>query len=262
MPADRPIRNSVHRHSYYEIFIFKTGAGNHMIDLEQVGFKAPAIHIVAAGQVHKLDREAGSEGMVIMFTSEIRHPVMVDPRIRQLLRCGPSLGRSGLQHVRLNEILVLAGQIQAERNAAEDACNDVLENLLACLLLKCWRWSKAGNTEIPSDRNDLVSRFLENVDRQFHTRKQISSYAEDLAISPGHLNELVKKRLGRTASEILHERLLLEARRLLLHADLSVKEVSYALGIEDPAYFTRMFRKATGSTPGEYRDHIREKYQS
>jgi len=55
--------------------------------------------------------------------------------------------------------------------------------------------------------------------------------------------------------------LLLEAKRLLLHADLSVKEVSHALLMEDPAYFNRMFKKATGMTPVEYRTHIREKYK-
>jgi AraC-like DNA-binding protein len=60
---------------------------------------------------------------------------------------------------------------------------------------------------------------------------------------------------------VIHDRLLLEARRLLLHGEQSIKEVGYALNLQDPAYFARWFRKADGRTPAEYRQHIREKYQ-
>lgn len=232
-----------------------------MIDLVHLDLHAPAIHIVAPGQVHKLDREIGSEGFVVMFVPGIQHPVLSDPRVRSLLRPGPTIGRFELHRDHILEAAVLAEQMKAERSTMEAGCNEVLENLLAILMLKCWRWSQLKKDASLPDRNDIVAQFLEKVDREFLVKKQVGAYADDLAISAGHLNELVKKRLGRTASELLHERLLLEAKRLLLHSSLSVKEVSFELGMEDPAYFTRMFRKATGTTPGEFRDHIREKYQ-
>jgi AraC-like DNA-binding protein len=60
---------------------------------------------------------------------------------------------------------------------------------------------------------------------------------------------------------VLQDRLILEAKRLLLHSSMSLKEVGFALNMEDPAYFSRVFKKATGHTPGEYRDHVRELYK-
>ena len=150
-----------------------------------------------------------------------------------------------------------------EQETTRDEVAGVARGYLNILLLKCAHWQQAVHPlQHPhTDRVDPVMRFMDLVEREFLGKRHVSAYASDLALSPGHLNELVKKRLGKSASEVLQDRVLLEAKRLLLHADLSVKEVSHALRMDDPAYFNRMFKKATGMTPVEYRTHIREKYQ-
>ncbi|MFN9958651.1 MAG: helix-turn-helix domain-containing protein, partial [bacterium] len=87
------------------------------------------------------------------------------------------------------------------------------------------------------------------VEHGYLEARQVAHYAQRLAITGDHLNTLVRERLGRTASGVIHDRLLLEAKRLLLHGDMSIKEVGYALGMKDPAYFTRWFSKAEGVAP-------------
>ncbi len=230
-----------------------------MIDLEHVRFQAPCIHFVAPGQVHKLDRERGSAGMVIMFTSGITS--FFDGRVRQLLRPGTVPIALDPTQEQLQESMELAGQISKELALMDDGSSAILENLLTTLLLICWRWSRKEAATDLGAVLDVVGLFLEKVDKEFKEKKQVTQYAADLGLSAGHLNELVKKRAGRTASAIIQERSVLEAKRLLLHSHLSVKEVGFSLGMEDPAYFTRMFRKATGTAPQEFRQLIREKYK-
>ncbi len=263
LPAPGPVNNSVHRHAYHELFLFSTGSGTHMIDLEQLTFQAPCIHMVSPGQVHKLDRSGDVSGFVLLFSPDLDQGILSDVRVRAMLRGGGSNSVAvELDEGCLKEALTIIGLIENEQDVEAATAAIVLENLLAILLLKCLNWaSRSTKVTGPGTPDDLVTSFLEKVDEEYLEKRQVSAYAADLSISPGHLTELVRKRLGRSASEIVHERLLLEAKRLLLHADLSVKEVSFALKMEDPSYFTRMFRKATGLTPVEYREHIREKYQ-
>ena len=258
-PAAAPVRNSVHRHSYHEIFLFTSGTGRHMIDLEPVEFKAPCIHFVAPGQVHQLERSADTTGAVIMYSSELRSAHMPDAEVRSMI--GGSLTQLHLKEQEMNEAMLLFGALRNELLEKQHAAARVAELYLSILLLKICRWSVPKEKMGSGTVSDVVAQFLALVDRDFLVKKQVGNYASELAISAGHLNELVKKRTGRNASDILYERTLLEAKRLLLHSALSVKEVSFSLHMEDPAYFTRMFRKATGMTPGEYRSHIREKYQ-
>lgn len=262
LPVDGPVRNSVHRHSYHELFLFLKGTGDHMIDLDMEVLKTPCIHLVAPGQVHKLDRSADLEGYVLMFPADAHRAATDEPGVGALLRPGSAIRSIPLQQARLEEALATMRSIEHEVHNNTEGSALISRHFLAILLLKCLRWSEALRSREGRDQGlDVVARFVEKVDREFLEKKQVNTYAADLAISPGHLNELVKKRWGRSASDVIHDRLLLEAKRLLLHSPSSVKEVSFALKMEDPAYFARMFRKSTGMTPGEYREHIREKYQ-
>lgn len=81
-------------------------------------------------------------------------------------------------------------------------------------------------------------------------------YAALLHVMERRLSEATKRCTGQTASEIIHERVLLEAKRLLVHSQLSISEVAYRLSIDDPAYFSRFFKKHTGKTPGEYKRRL------
>ena len=163
----------------------------------------------------------------------------------------------------MEEAAVLAAQIRAESHRPGGPVAGVIEGYLGILLIKCHHWSERSSPDpsVQLDPNDPVRRFMQFVQQDFLTERQVGQYADRLAVSSDHLNELVKKRLGRTASSVIQDRLLLEAKRLLLHSELSVKEVGYALNMKDPAYFTRWFGKVEGTTPVAFRDLVREKYQ-
>lgn len=95
--------------------------------------------------------------------------------------------------------------------------------------------------------NDLLLEYIE-------TEQQIDFYAEQLQVSPNHLNKSVKAVTDKTAIELLNEVRLLEAQRRLKTTSLSVAEIAFKLGFDDPSYFSRFFKKRTGKTPGEFRE--------
>ena len=100
------------------------------------------------------------------------------------------------------------------------------------------------------------------VEEKFLTLHKVNDYADLLAVTPNHLNDTTKKVTGKTALELIQDRLLLEAKRLLLHTEQTAKEISYQLGYNDPSYFTRFFKAQTERTPDDFRRQIREKYHN
>ncbi len=106
----------------------------------------------------------------------------------------------------------------------------------------------------------LLKSFVAKVNECFRELHEVRKYAALLHISAGHLGEVVKAQSGRLAIRHIHERILLEARRLLFHTSRSAKEIAFTLGFRDASYFNRFFKRETGDTPTGYRSHIRKMY--
>jgi AraC-like DNA-binding protein len=260
LPMQEAVNNDVHRHDFYELFFFASGTGEHMIDLEQHTISAPCMHLVAPGQVHRLVRSADMEGLVVMFATDAQLGQGHSARATLFARAEGSC-TIPLSPSQLEEGSALVRLMEDELERTEGPVAEVVEGFLGVLLIKCAHWVQRADTPIAMENNDPVRRFLDLLETGYLEDRQVSHYAELLALSADHLNEQVKKRLGRTASSVIQDRLLLEAKRLLLHADLSIKEVGYALNLKDPAYFTRWFHKAAGVPPATYREEVREKYK-
>lgn len=261
VPCDAPVRNQVHRHDFHELFLFTKGSGTHMIDLEQYQIAVPCLHVVRPGQVHKLDRSADMEGTVVMFSgeAELGH----GNEARSELFGHSSLPQTApLSLERSQEAEILVSLMEKELSRPEGPLIGLLDGYLGNLLILCLNWvqGSAGDDTF-TDRQDTTRRFLELLEAGFLMERSVSHYAGLLAISPDHLNEKIRKRTGRTASTIIQERTLLEAKRLLLHSDLSIKEIGFALNMKDPAYFTRWFTRMVNSTPTSYRGAVRDMYK-
>jgi AraC-like DNA-binding protein len=112
----------------------------------------------------------------------------------------------------------------------------------------------------PSAEKLLFKKFQAKIDERFRDLREVSEYATQLNISAGHLSEVIKVQSGKPAIKHIHDRLVMEARRLLFHTDNSLKEISFDLGFTDASYFNRFFKRETGITPAEYRASIRKMY--
>lgn len=107
----------------------------------------------------------------------------------------------------------------------------------------------------------LLKSFQAKINEYFRELHEVGDYASLLHISAGHLSEVVKMQSGKPAIKHIHERIVLEARRLLFHTNHSLKEIAFDLGFSDASYFNRFFKRETAVTPAEYRANIRKMYQ-
>ena len=106
----------------------------------------------------------------------------------------------------------------------------------------------------------LVTQYYDLVNQYFRQLKNVGEYADKLNITASHLNETIKKSIGKTAKEIITDRLIAESKRLLYFDDISMKEIAVHLDFTEINYFNTFFKKHTGEPPMAFRNRIREKY--
>ena len=99
----------------------------------------------------------------------------------------------------------------------------------------------------------LVARYASLLERDFRSNRSVSDYAEALGVTPTHLTRVCRAACGKGAHQLLEDRLLFEARRLLAETRMPIKDVAEALGYNSPGYFTRAFQKSEGVTPSRFR---------
>ncbi|MEM6726816.1 MAG: AraC family transcriptional regulator, partial [Bacteroidota bacterium] len=99
----------------------------------------------------------------------------------------------------------------------------------------------------------MIRDFKDLLEQQYRNWHKVGNYAKEIVVTPKHLSSTIKQLTGKTAKEWIQERLTLEAKRLLLHTDLSVKEIAYELGFEEPIYLSAFFKKQAGVSPSAFR---------
>lgn len=261
--TDRP-----HRHKYYEICVFVNGAGRHEIDFVTHPIQSHSIHFLSPGQVHLISREEDYHGYLIVFARDF---YVLDAFHEDLLFQLPFFNnpnRVPILNLDLQDFLEMVEIIQLMRK--ELACgqgfnHEILRSYLHIFLLKCKRsyiQYFAERQKMMDPNYAFVQQFNTLLEQQFRKNHLVQDYAEQLAISPALLNKYVRKIMGFSASEVIIERLILQAKRYLIYTDLSNKEIAYHLNYEDPSYFSRIFKKKTGLSPSEFRRVENEKYQN
>lgn len=255
-----------HKHSYYEMCFFTEGDGEHEIDFKTYPIASPGIHFLRPGQVHLIRRGETYKGYLVVFSEEFYNlrfqniEVIPGYPLVTSLEKGPVLN---LTDELFKEFHQLIQNIERELKKTDDDSEEIIVSYLKIFFLKLrQQFSKLVTTkyEVTGDARHIVYRFNQLVDKFYHQIHQVQEYAELLGESPIILNRAIKSVTGKTASDVIIDRLILEAKRLLLFSDLSNKEVAYKLNYEDPSYFTRIFRKRTGLTPSDFKTRMNDKY--
>lgn len=257
--------DEAHRHSYYELLFFEKGKGKHMIDFDLYDISDKSIHFVSAGQVHALSRSKNTKGFVVAFSREFMFLNGTDPN---LLTDFPAFNKTADPLISLkdddcNEIESLIKNMEIVCKGDAPYKERMIGAFISILLYKCKPiFQNSTGRRMPDMISlQLFQRFKNLLEERFIELHKVNEYADLLNVSPNHLSETIKKVSGKTAGEQIQDRLILEAKRLLLHSTVSAKEIAYHLSFNDPSYFSRFFKINTGTSPEEFRKQIREKYQ-
>lgn len=243
--------SEAHRHNYFEFFCFIEGGGTHVIDFNEFTIDSMSIHIVAPGQVHQVNRELTSFGFVTLFELDALQAI---PEVEMFLfdhacRDAENGGQSYKIKTEKFEWFKSMTDRLWELNTSESSLKSLeMRTILQHLALACMEESDLETTVSSSE----YTQFRRLVHREFRKLKMVKHYAQILNVSDKSLNEMVKKHTGKSASQIIHDQIILEAKRLL-QTGMSAKETAYDLQFDDPAHFSKFFKSKTGISPSDFR---------
>jgi len=241
-----------HRHySLHQIFWIRYGGGQMTVDGQDFALSDNQLISIPVNAVHGFEFVQNTQGYVLTIPAQ---------RLRQAFENTPDL-QSRLEGVRIipatESLKFYMQEISNEHGKIIEGRPEMLLHLASLLALSLARKIKDEGQQIaaPKDRKlTQIHTFQSNVENNYKQQHKALFYAEAQNITLPHLTRLCRQVLGKPASEVIQERLLLEARRSLVYTRLPVGEIAYELGFNDPAHFSKFFKSRSGQSPSAYRD--------
>jgi len=248
-----------HRHDdFYEILFITQGTGIYTIDFQQYAIKSDTVFFLSPGQIHELELSDDIKGYIFLFTSAFYHVNKADlyklfelPFFYTLGKeTPPLLLQDTAQRTLLAEFFEKAIK-ENEQDLAEK--DDAIRAFLDLILIHCKRLYPEFLDEKMSKGKLLVKRLKQLIEEKCQENFSVKEYAELLNVTPSYLSETVKSLTGRTSSDLINDRMILEIKRMLVHSELTVSEIAFQLHFADQSYFSKYFKKLTHLTPLEFR---------
>jgi AraC family transcriptional regulator, transcriptional activator of pobA len=256
-PADR---REPHRHDYHELIWIRSGSGQHLIDGEPLPIEEGTVTIIGRGQVHVFEQGENLYGAVLRLRDELLPGDAKRLPASWMLsgRCGRSVPVPGDRADQL-EALLRALDDELKRPTGPES-SQLRGHLISVVLLWLERWYDASQEERPDpDEAEvrLLRRFVQVLERDYAKHHDAGHYAEELRVPPPALSRALTQVTGRGTKELVLDRVMSEAARLLRFTDQNVQQLAQRVGYDDPLYFSRAFKRHFGDSPMAYRDHSR-----
>ena len=246
-----------HRHAYYHVILFTKGGGTMTLDFERYEILPGRIYFMIPGQVHCWDFSEDRDGYAVNFSENIFSTFISDPGYLEqfpFLRGNPKDSVFDLKGVSKAEAEYFFNLINNEAGKKDKFSLDQICFHLVSLFISISRHeSSTLKKQMPEQNNSILFHFRKLVNRHFREKRLPKEYAAMLYITPHKLNTICTEQAGSSAGEIIRARIILESKRLLVNADLSISEIAYQLNFSDNSYFSKFFKKYTAMTPDEFR---------
>jgi AraC family transcriptional activator of pobA len=269
---DDPRRLKPHFHEFYQMYLLR-GEATVMMDFEEFEVAGVNAVFVTPGQVHTVRMSERLEGFTVSFTQAffddeapppsrlLEYPFFFPDGTAPWLPLQPDQPMD-------QEVVKLFEEMEVEYRRGLADSGEMLRATLRLLLVKMNRLARQGQdmeeaasgAAKGSRSKTLVRQFYLLLEKHFRELVRLPDYAAKLGVTPNHLNDVIREHTRHAAGDLIRRRRLLDAKRRLLYSELSVSEIGFELGFDDPSYFTRFFRRYEKVTPSEFREQIREKY--
>lgn len=247
----------VQRLSYYDITVITSGYGSLVIDLHEQPLEQETVFFSSPGQVRKWNTDDTPKGYVLIFEDEFLYTFFNDTQFIRHLSFFHTYEKPPVLQLTSDDYYKLATLFQDVKNeivSFKEYDKHILRALLYQILIFLNRKfiSVYPSTE-KKPMNRYIKEFIRLVDIEYRRYRTVEHYAQQLAITGGHLNSLVKDYFGVSAKRYILGRNLLEAKRMLQYTDMSIDEIAAFLNYENTTYFVRVFKEHTGATPLHFR---------
>lgn len=249
-----------HSHpQHYQVLHVASGGGSIMIEDRHVAVEPPCLMSVPIGAPHQISFLPETDGSVVTVAEVfLTQAALGDARLIEATRRGGvfPLAGTGLEPGRV------AGPFEEITRefvfSAPGRRPAIMAHFITVLVALMRAQAGARAPNLPADDRSyaLVLRYRDLIERHFREERGVEFYADRLGVTPARLNAACKARLGATASGLLYDRIITEAKRWLIYTGMTVAEIGYALGFDDPAYFSRFFSKRAGIPPGRLREDL------
>lgn len=256
--ANGDLIHELHRHDFYFVLFIKNGTGEHEIDFIKHKVDNYSVFFIRPGQVHQLKLKKGTTGFMLQFTPDFYAPRENPASV--VLRKVSNKNHCHLSSARFDKIDLFLQAIFQEFTQKQARYKEVVKASLEIIFIELVRQSSNPNkvaNEAKLYTQERLEALQDLLEKNIHSKKQVSEYAEMLSITPYQLNTITKASLQKTGSELINEHIILEAKRMLIGTGNQVNQVADMLGYEDPSYFIRFFKKQTGFTPEAFRHNFK-----
>lgn len=252
------LQHDLHRHNFFFILLVQAGEGIHKIDFTSYPISERSVFILRPGQVHQLQLKAGATGYLMEFDATFYNPP--DKLSAQRLLKASRKHFCEFEPGRFEKLRYLLAGIFEEHNNQLHGYRDAIRAALEMFFIEFVRQSNEPHitaTSANTYTQERFEEFTELLEKNISAQKQVSYYTNSMNLSSYQLNEITKTSVGKTASALIDEYTLLEAKRHLLATPNQVKEIADQLGYEDPSYFIRFFKKHAGLSPDAFRKNFK-----
>ncbi len=248
-----------HRTDFYHILLLKGGVSKHFVDFQTIEFQPVTLLFINKDAVHAFDNVEHLEGKGIVFLDSFFCSNEQDAQFLHNSLCFNNF--SAISRLNVTEDCadlkaVFDLMYEAFQKPSESFHAVFLRNLLHNFLILSERILRKQTDfeSLPAGIDmDYTLGFRNLLNAHFATQKNVGFYAAQLNITENRLYHATQHILGKSPKQIINERLVLEAKRLLVNSAKPVKEISFGLGFEEPTNFNSFFKKNAGVTPGEWR---------
>ncbi|HVZ55340.1 MAG TPA: helix-turn-helix transcriptional regulator [Chitinophagaceae bacterium] len=245
-------RTAPHKHNnYFELIYLSAGSGTHYIDQEPHAVEPPLLFFIRQEQVHHWDLDSPPEGYVLLLKKGFLEKSL-DRELQDLLSRVGNLARLPLTETltmdQLFDLLTRECAVSSEMPGQFAIQEGLLKALLGKILA-------LGQPALVSQRRkrDLYGSFRDLLERPGILRNSVAHYAALLNTTPQNLSNACRQAVRQSATEVLADQIIGEAKRLLIYTDKTVSEISFSLDFHDPSHFVKYFKRYTGATPQAFR---------
>lgn len=247
-----------HRHDYYTVLFVKSATGRHIIDYNSYDLGTEQIFFVSPGQVHQVITIDRPKGWVITFSKDFLASNNISEEFISNINLFRQFGENPpltIESTTSKRLLRIIEDIKECIPLELTYRRTALGALLQLFLIHANNSCSIDTSQLDEENSQicLLRDFKQLVEAHHHQWHKVSDYANEINITPKHLSQTVKSLVGKTAKAFIQDRLTLEAKRLLLHTDLSIKSIAYELGFEEPLHFSGFFKKQSGVSPSAFR---------
>jgi AraC-like DNA-binding protein len=246
-----------HRHTFYHLVLFTKGQGTHSIDFETFEVRPFQVYFMIPGQVHSWHFDGEVDGYIVHFNEALINSFLQNSHYLEHFHFFSGNAKDGVCQLRAEAQENILGLFEVMlRESAERKAGylDMIRLKLVELFLLVERQcnTEAGR-RFPAQKRTTIRTFQQLIDKHYKSIRLPKEYADLLYITANHLNALCQEMLGKSAGDVIRDRVILEAKRLLTNADLSITQIADELNFKDNSYFNRFFKKEVGMTPDEFR---------